>query len=54
MNKELKGDKLFDENSIDERKMIKDGEVEDHSSGYGPTSIEVAYGPFIGRQVELH
>lgn len=47
------GQKLFDENSYDERYAISDGLVEDQSSASGPTNLKIQLGPIIGRRKEM-
>ena len=40
--------------AADPKLRISDGPIEDESPMDGPTNVEITYGPFIGRQVEMH
>ena len=46
--------KLFDITSQDAKYWIQSGTIEEESSMNGPTNVEITYGPFIGRQIEMH
>ena len=45
---------MFDSNSVDDRKHIDDGNVEDQSSAWGPTNVDGSQMDIWGREVELY